>query len=99
LDAGDPVTWTYAVTNTGNVTLTQVTVSDDREGGVSCPETVLAPGESMTCTLSDEAGGEDYSNVGSAAGVDVWLEERAEDTDASHYSMAGWEVYLPSIRR
>ena len=49
---GDLVTWTYIVTNTGNVTLTDVTVMDDGLPVVSCVVTELAPGEMFTCTGS-----------------------------------------------
>ena len=48
---GDVISYTYVVTNTGNVTLTGVTVTDDK-ASVSCPQTTLAVGESMTCTAS-----------------------------------------------
>jgi uncharacterized repeat protein (TIGR01451 family) len=43
------VTWTYVVTNTGAVTLTNVGVVDDREGTISCPATQLAPYAAMVC--------------------------------------------------
>ncbi len=38
------------MTNTGNVTLTAVGVSDPQVGPVTCPVTTLAPGASTTCT-------------------------------------------------
>jgi uncharacterized membrane protein len=47
--AGEKITYTYKVTNTGNVTLRDVTVHDDRLGAIDCPLTRLAPGRSMTC--------------------------------------------------
>jgi hypothetical protein len=34
---GDPVTWTYVVTNTGNVDLFDVLVTDDQGAAVTCP--------------------------------------------------------------
>ncbi len=37
LSAGDPVTWTYVVTNVGNVTLSNVAVTDDQGETVTCP--------------------------------------------------------------
>jgi uncharacterized repeat protein (TIGR01451 family) len=54
LDAGDVVTYSFAVTNTGNVTLTSVSVSDPLPGlsAVSCPTATLAPGTSTTCTAT-----------------------------------------------
>ncbi|MFW6195121.1 MAG: DUF7507 domain-containing protein, partial [Chloroflexota bacterium] len=46
---GDPVNWTYVVTNTGDVALTDVSVTDDQGVAVNCPQDTLAVGESMTC--------------------------------------------------
>ncbi|MFG3479935.1 hypothetical protein ACGF3K_32595 [Streptomyces sp. NPDC047980] len=54
--AGQEVAYTFVVTNTGNVTLTAVDVSETAFSGtgtapqVSCPGTTLAPGQSMNCT-------------------------------------------------
>ena len=56
---GEKITYTYTVTNSGNVTLHDVRLTDDRLAAVTCPDTVLAPGESMTCqaVTADHAGG------------------------------------------
>ncbi|OKI48049.1 hypothetical protein A6A29_03060 [Streptomyces sp. TSRI0281] len=48
--AGDVVTYTYTVTNTGNATLTGVGVTDDLVPDVTCGATTLAPGATTTCT-------------------------------------------------
>ena len=48
--AGDKVSYSFAVTNTGNVTLSGVSVADPKVGKVTCPETTLAPGKQTTCT-------------------------------------------------
>ena len=47
--AGQPVEFTYVVTNTGQVDLAGLTLLDDRLGGIACPSDQLATGESMTC--------------------------------------------------
>jgi uncharacterized repeat protein (TIGR01451 family) len=51
---GTPVTYTYVVTNTGNVTLTSVDVADPLPGlsSVSCPTDTLSPGQSESCTAT-----------------------------------------------
>ena len=52
LDPGDTIAYSFVVTNTGNVTLSSVAVSDPKVGTVSCPVTTLAPGASVTCTAT-----------------------------------------------
>ena len=51
---GTLVTYSYKVTNTGNVTLDPVTVTDPMAGlsPISCPATSLAPWVSETCTAT-----------------------------------------------
>ena len=50
-DAGDKISYAFSVTNTGNVTLTGVTVADPLTG-LSCPVGTLAPGQTDTTTCS-----------------------------------------------
>jgi len=67
--AGSMMNFAYRVTNTGNVTLTNVAVVDDRAVVVTCPTTVLAVNESMTCTGTAEAPQSGtYTNIGTATG-------------------------------
>ena len=47
---GNPVSWSYVVTNTGTVDLTGIVVTDSKSVSVSCGQTTLSPGNSMTCT-------------------------------------------------
>ena len=49
---GSTIDYTFLVTNTGNVTLDPVSVDDPAVGAVACPVTVLAPGDSTTCTAT-----------------------------------------------
>ena len=56
---GDVIHYTFAVTNTGNVTLKSVSVSDVQTAPAGrldadpvCPVTTLAPGASTTCTAT-----------------------------------------------
>ena len=50
VDAGDTLAYRFVLTNTGAVTLTDVTVADPKVGDVDCPTATLAPGASTTCT-------------------------------------------------
>ena len=51
---GETIDYSYEITNTGDSTLFDITVSDDRVSPVSCPDTSsgLAPGATITCTGS-----------------------------------------------
>jgi hypothetical protein len=68
---GSTVTWTYLVTNTGNVTLNGVAVTDDKVGAITCPSTTLAAGASMTCTKTGTAVAGQYTNIGTVTGTPV----------------------------
>ena len=48
------ITYSYRVTNSGNVTLNPVTVTDPMPGlsAISCPATLLAAGAQETCTAT-----------------------------------------------
>ncbi|MEZ5335500.1 MAG: hypothetical protein R2741_09790 [Methanolobus sp.] len=48
---GDVITYTYKVTNNGNIVITgDITVVDDMIGSIIIPSTTLSPGESVTGT-------------------------------------------------
>ncbi len=80
---GDPVTWEYVLTNTSLDVLTDIVVVDSRGVVVSCPQTTLGPGETLTCTGNGVATLGQYSNVGTATGV--LGTRQIELTDPSHY--------------
>lgn len=84
---GGTVTWTYDIVNTGGVTLTNITLVDDMEGGITCPQASLIPGAAMTCTLTGIAStlGQ-YTNTAIVTGTPtLYPTERVTDTDPSHY--------------
>jgi uncharacterized repeat protein (TIGR01451 family) len=81
---GDTVLWTYVVTNTGDMQLTAVKVTDDKGVTVSCPKTVLQPSETMTCTASGKAVAGQYSNIGTAVGTPSGA-PNVTASDPSHY--------------
>ena len=78
--AGQVVTYTFAVKNTGNVALTQVQVAEQTFSGrgplsdVACPSDVLLPGKSEVCTATytvtaQDLTGQTLSNTAVAVGV------------------------------
>jgi hypothetical protein len=105
IPAGDGVTWTYVVTNTGTVDLTGVTVTDDNgtpavlDDDYTCTIGTLAAGASDdTCSQAGLAVEGQYENVAVAKGTYGALQ--AQDVDASHYlGTAGFRIYLPLVQR
>ena len=84
---GAAVTWTYAVTNNGDVDLSNISVTDDVLGNV-CTIDSLAAGESTTCTVTGTAAAGQYDNTGTASvsytDADGDVANRS-DSDDSHY--------------
>lgn len=75
-DAGERIVYAFLLTNAGNVTLSDVTVVDDRIGPlVPAPLALLSPGTSVTLTAgaytvtAADAAGASIVNVASATGV------------------------------
>jgi uncharacterized repeat protein (TIGR01451 family) len=75
-DAGDTIAFTFTVTNTGVLPLSNISVSDPTAGSITCPHPTLATGASETCTAdnvytvsaADEAAGS-VTNTATASGV------------------------------
>ncbi|MBF4619451.1 DUF11 domain-containing protein, partial [Clavibacter sp. VKM Ac-2873] len=75
-DAGDTIQYTFAVTNTGDVPLSNVSVTDAKAGAVTCPAGTLAPQATVTCsaaapytiTAADQSAGA-VNNTATAAGT------------------------------
>jgi len=78
LTVGDPVTTTYRATNTGNTTLTNLTVTDDgvESADIDCGTgsnivPVLAVGASATCHASEIVTEGDHRNTGTVTAIAV----------------------------
>ncbi len=88
---GDPAQWTYEVTNTGNVPLTNLTITDDMGtpgnpvDDWSCTHATLAVGATRSCEHSLPAVAGQYSNTASASGTPPGGLSAVTDQDASHY--------------
>ncbi len=72
-NVGETITYDYTVTNTGDVTLDPVTLTDDILGEISLGTTTLAPGESTTGSATHQVSNDDLPgplvNVATARGV------------------------------
>ena len=78
---GDPVLYTYVVTNIGDVTLFDITVDDDILGRI-CVIALLEPGDSGECTMASVLGTTEIRNVGTARGHDSLGRFVEDDDDA-----------------
>jgi hypothetical protein len=87
---GDIVTWTYIVTNTGDVPL-DFSVSDDQGVTVICPTTIVGVDESVTCAAVGVAAEGQYANLGTVSAT-----YGLSATDPSHYIGVPAETPPPS---
>jgi hypothetical protein len=86
LMAGADVTWSYVITNNGNETLNNISATDNKEGGITCPKTTLVTDEVMTCTSKTGiAITGDYENIASVLGTGDGSGTEVTDSDPSHY--------------
>lgn len=86
IPAGDAILWEYSITNTSPITLVEILVSDSAGASVTCPETVLGVGSSMTCTAAGIAELDQYENVGSVIGLaGSSAGPEVSNADPSHY--------------
>ena len=91
LNPGTIVTWSYTVTNIGNVPLVDLILIDDQEGDVTagCPQRELAIGETILCLANGIAQLGQYTNTAIVTGtVPPELPgepRRVRSTEPSHY--------------
>ena len=86
LNLNQQVNWKYIVTNTGDVTLTNIVVIDDKIGAITLPQTTLAPAASMigTATGTADSYGQ-YRNEATVTGEYNVNHDTVDDRDPSHY--------------
>jgi hypothetical protein len=96
---GEQVAWNYRVQNSGNVTLSGISVLDNLEGVIVCPKTELGVGEWMDCLTDGTAGEGQYANLGTVMGF--YHDNEVSSSDASHYyGVPTWlKIYLPLVLR
>jgi plastocyanin len=73
--AGDTITYTYTITNTDNVTISNISLNDDKLGPIISDNITLAPGENITATATYTVSEEDLEqgsivNIATATGTD-----------------------------
>ena len=100
MSVGDPVEWTYLVTNTGNESIANVTVTDDQLvvdpapvvglGGFNIGDTnpqndLLEPSETWVFTANGTAVAGQYENLGTANGTGSVSGTDLEAEDPDYY--------------
>jgi len=76
ISVGGDVEWTFVITNTGDIDLYDITLTDKETlpaagsaASIDCPRDTLAPGESMTCTATGTAIEGQYANLAKVTGT------------------------------
>jgi len=100
ISVNSSVTWAYIVTNTGNVDLTGIVVTDDKLGPIGTIP-FLAVNASQTLYAYGTAAAGQYVNNATVVGYYGLVE--VTDSDPSHYynrpPVVGWETYPVSKLR
>jgi hypothetical protein len=103
---GSAITWTYAVTNTGNVALSNVAVSDDKLGTITSfsgdtdNDSLLDLNETWTYTKTGTAVAGNYSNIGTVTGKftdGLDKTETVTDDDPSSYFGANPGINIDKV--
>lgn len=98
---GNSVTWTYVVSNTSGVPLTNVSVTDDREGAIAGPlsrssndngNNVLNSGEVWTCQRVGTVVSGNYENKATVTALGGG--QTVMDLDFSHYTAGAPQIHL-----
>ncbi|MBL1275073.1 MAG: PKD domain-containing protein [Ectothiorhodospiraceae bacterium] len=91
LNVGEAVNWVLTVTNTGDVDLSNIVVTDEQvlpvttAATIVCEIVTLSVGQSQTCNASGIAIEGQYQNLGKASAQGLG-DSVVSDQDASHYT-------------
>ncbi|WP_446346317.1 beta strand repeat-containing protein [Coleofasciculus sp. F4-SAH-05] len=102
VSAGQSITWTYKVTNDGNLNLSNINLSDDQQGAITNlvdngdGDSILAPDETWVYEASGTAIFGDYQNIGTVTGDYTDDGETKSVTDADPSSYTG--IAAPGVR-
>jgi uncharacterized repeat protein (TIGR01451 family) len=102
VSAGQSITWTYTVTNDGNLNLSNINLSDDQQGAITNlvdngdGDSILAPDETWVYEASGTAIFGDYQNIGTVTGDYTDDGETKSVTDADPSSYTG--IAAPGVR-
>jgi uncharacterized repeat protein (TIGR01451 family) len=97
VNVGDTINYTYTVTNTGDVILEDVALTDDKLGDITLGTTTLAPGESTTGTATYVATIADIGeliNIVTATGTAIDGAEVQATDDASVFVNGTPEIII-----
>ena len=100
LGVGDPITWSYVVTNTGLVDLYDVVVTDDQFGEV-CTIDMLPVAAQSTCTRDGIAEVGEFGRNSDVSGVSR-VGQRVTDIDPTHHHVGDevlGKVEVPGIEQ
>ena len=100
VSAGTSITWTYTVTNDGNLNLSNISLTDDEQGTVTNivdqgdGDAILAPNETWVYELSGTAITGSYDNIGTVTGDHSGGQGQVSATDDSSYT----GIAAPGVR-
>ena len=92
---GNAITWTFEVKNTGNVTLSDIVVTDSKLGTIGTIAS-LAPNASATLSKTGTAAAGDYENTGTASGKPP-TGSNVTATDTSSYFGADPQIAIVKV--
>ena len=98
---GDLITYTYRLTNSGDITLTNVTAADDKLGAVTLLTTTLAPGDSTDGVLAYTVVTGDLPgplvNTVTVTGTPLVGNDVTASDTATVTLNPSWYIYLPLV--